>query len=124
MPSNLTTAGATLALVPVVGSGLFLALGTGQAPSGLTGEASGGGYARVAIGTLTVTGRQATNATAVVFTGFTATLGSFTHAGIFNAPTGGDCLWVGSLNAAVNITAGGSITLAAGDIDLEMATSA
>lgn len=123
MPSNLTTAGATAALVPVTGAGLFLGLGTGQNPDTLTGEASGGGYARVAIGTITRTGRQGTNAAAIVFTGFTATLGAFTHCGVFTAASGGDCLWVGSLNAAVNITAGGSITIVAGDLDLEMAAA-
>jgi hypothetical protein len=124
MPTNLTEAGAAAALVPVAGAGLFLGLGTGQAPAGLTGEASGGGYARVAIGTITRTGRQATNAAAIVFTGFSATLGAFTHCGVFTAASGGDCFWVGSLNAAVNIIAGGSITLQAGELDLEMAAVA
>jgi hypothetical protein len=120
MSSNLTTYGAGLALVPVAGNGLFLGLGTGQTPSGLTGEASGSGYARRAVGALTISGRTATNANAIVFDGFTATLGTFTHGALFDAASGGNCVWVGALEAPVNITAGGSITIQAGDLDLEI----
>ncbi|WP_291295705.1 hypothetical protein [Elioraea sp.] len=122
MPSNLTTAGAAAALAAVSGS-YFVGLGTGQSPSGLVGEAASGGYARQPA-TLVPTGTTATNGAAVTFAGFTTTLGSFTHAGLFTAATGGTCLWVGSLTAAVNITAGGSITFQAGDLDTAIATAA
>jgi hypothetical protein len=122
MPSNLTTAGAAAAIAAVSGN-YFVGLGTGQSPSGLVGEASGGGYARQPA-TMVTTGATATNAAAVTFSGFTATLGAFTHAGLFTAVTGGTCLWVGSLTAAVNITTGGSITIQAGDLDTAITTAA
>lgn len=122
MASNLTTAGATAAMAAVLGP-FFAGLGTGQSPTGLVGEASGGGYARQGV-TLTQSGRTATNAAPVAFSGFTTTQGSFTHLGLFSAAAGGSCIWVGPLNAAVNITAGGSITIQAGDLDVEMVTAA
>jgi hypothetical protein len=122
MASNLTSAGAAQAMAAVSGS-YFAALGTGQNASGLLGEASGGGYARVAV-TMTATGATATNASAVTFTGFTATLGAFTHAGLYTASTGGTCVWVGSLASAVNITAGGSVTIQAGDLDTAIEVAA
>lgn len=126
MAANATTAGATAALTAVLNGGTsrWVGLGTGQSASGLTGEASGGGYARVATGTLTVSGASGTNSAAITFTGFTLTLGAFTHLGIFDAASGGNCLAVGSLTAAVNITAGGSITIQAGDLDLNAVTAA
>lgn len=125
MPANLTIAGSTLALTAVLNGGTsrWVGLGTGQSPTGLVGEASGGGYARVPTGTLTVSGASGTSSAAITFTGFTVTLGSFTHLGVFDAASGGNCLAVGSLTAAVNITAGGSITIQAGDLDLNSVTA-
>jgi hypothetical protein len=122
MPSNLTLAGATAAMSAVLGP-FFVGLGTGQNATGLVGEAAGGGYARVPV-TLTQSGRSAANGGAITFSGFTQTQGAFTHAGLFTAATGGSCIWVGSLDAAVNITAGGTITIQAGDLALELVAAA
>lgn len=122
MPSNLTLAGATAAMTAVLGP-FFVGLGTGQSQTGLVGEAAGGGYARVPV-TLTQSGRSAANGAAVSFSGFTQTQGAFTHAGLFTAASGGSCIWVGSLEAAVNITAGGTITIQPGDLALELVTAA
>lgn len=105
-------------------SGLYLALGTGQSQSGLIGEPAAGGYARQPAG-LTVSGAQARNAAAAVsFAGFTQNLGNFTHWALFDAATGGNCVWVGTLAATVNIQAGGSVTIAQNDLTLSFATAA
>ncbi len=122
MSSNLTLAGATAAMTAVLGP-FFVGLGTGQNAAGLVGEAAGGGYVRVPA-TLTQSGRTAANGGALTFSGFTQTQGAFTHAGLFTAATAGTCIWVGPLNAAVNITAGGTITIQAGDLALEIAAAA
>jgi hypothetical protein len=122
MPSNLTLAGATAAMSAVLGP-FFVGLGTGQNAAGLVGEAAGGGYARVPV-TLTQNGRIAVNGGAITFSGFTQTQGAFTHAGLFTAASGGSCIWVGPLDAAVNITAGGTITMQAGALALEIVAAA
>lgn len=122
MASNLTTYGANLAMT-AVSSGLYLGLGTGQNAAGLVGEATGGGYARVSA-PVTVTGATATNGADITFTGFTETLGAFTHAGLFTAASGGNCVWVGSLGAAINIEAAGTVVIEAGDLDLAMLVAA
>lgn len=123
MSSNLTTFGAALAMDAVDGPTYFVGLGTGQNPSGLVGEFSGGGYARVS-GTFTRTGRTANNSAAVVFTGFTQSLGTATHLGLFDAATGGNCVWVGPLDAATPIQTGGTITLGAAAIALQIVEAA
>jgi hypothetical protein len=122
MASNLTTHGAGLAMAAVAGS-FWLGLGIGQSPAGLVGEAAGGGYGRVAV-TVGATGATATNGAAVTFTGFTVTQGAFTHGGLFDAPAGGNCVWVGPLNAAVNISAGVPVTIQPGDLDLAIEVAA
>jgi hypothetical protein len=122
MPSNLTLAGATAAMTAVLGP-FFVGLGTGQNATGLVGEAVGGGYGRVPV-TLAQSGRNAANGGPITFSGFTQTQGAFTHAGLFTAATGGTCIWVGPLDAAVNITAGGTITIQAGDLALEVVAAA
>jgi hypothetical protein len=124
MASNLTTSGATAAMAALAG-GYWLGLGTGQSPAGLVGEAnaSGTGYARVAV-TVTASGPTATNDTAITLSGFTLSQGAFTHAGLFTAQAGGECRWVGSLNAAVNISAGVPITIQPGDLDLAIEVAA
>ncbi|WP_291299278.1 hypothetical protein [Elioraea sp.] len=124
MASNLTTAGATFAMAALAGT-YWLGLGTGQNPAGLVGEAStsGTGYARVPV-IVTPSGPVGTNDSAATFTGFTVTQGAFTHGGLFTAQTGGECRWVGSLNAAVNIQAGVPITIQPGDLDVEVEVTA
>ncbi len=113
------TTGANLALSAVFGTGRFLALGTGIGAGGaLLGEVSGGNYSRAAVPALTVTGNTATNAGAITFATPSATLGSFTHAAIMDAASGGNVLASGPLLAPVNWTSGLPVSIAAGDLDL------
>jgi hypothetical protein len=117
--SQFGTHGASLALAAALGGTLYVALGTGQNVGALTGEASGGGYARAALGTVTFSGHQAQNAATVTFPTPTATLGTFTHAAIFDAPTGGNCRAVGPLTAAVDWTTGQPVSFPAGAMQFE-----
>jgi hypothetical protein len=117
--SQFGTDGASLALAAALGGTLYVGLGTGQNVGALTGEASGGGYARAALGTVTFTGHQAQNAATVTFATPTATLGTFTHAAIFDAATGGNCRAVGPLVAAVDWTTGQPVSFPAGAMQFE-----
>jgi len=109
MTKRFTTAGAMVAMGAVSGN-YYLGLGRGETEDGLVGEASGGGYARQAV-TIVADGLTGTNAAAVMFSGFTTGLGSFTHAGLFTAATGGTCIWVGELQTPVDVAAGGSFAI-------------
>lgn len=118
--SQFGTSGANLALTGAfTGGSLWLALGTGIGSGGtLLGEISGGNYSRASIGTITVTGNLATNAATITFPTPSASLGTFTHAAIMDASTGGNVRAVGPLLAAVDWVTGTPIVVQAGDLDL------
>ncbi|MCU0986396.1 MAG: hypothetical protein MUC89_15910 [Acetobacteraceae bacterium] len=120
MTKRFTTPGAMVAMGAVSGD-YFIGLGKGETGEGLIGEAAGGGYARQAV-TVVANGPTGTNAATVVFSGFTTSQGSFTHAGLFTAATGGTCIWVGPLLAPVSITAGGTIAIPDGALTLTIET--
>jgi len=86
-------------------------------------EVSGGGYARQAVtfgatqaGT---TGRKVANSADVLFPVATASWGTVTHCAIFDAATGGNMLYQGSLEAAKTIGANDQLKFAAGDLSVE-----
>lgn len=123
--SNLTTYGATRAMngqSTVTGS-MYLGLGTGQSASGLTGELSGGGYARATAGAMNKTANVAANATQITFAGFVNNLGTATHWGLFDAASGGNCVWVGALQNSVNVQAGGQVIVNSGDLVMRHETA-
>ncbi len=119
MTKKFTTAGAMVAMGAISGN-YFLGLGTGESEDGLVGEPAGGGDAREAV-TIVAYGPLGTNAGATEFSGFTATLGSLTHAGIYTAETGGTCIWVGPLPAPVSITAGSTVVIEENVLRLSLA---
>jgi hypothetical protein len=119
MTKRFTTAGAMVAMGAVSGN-YYLGLGRGEDDDGLIGEAAGGGYARQAV-TIVANGLTGTNAAAIVFSGFTATQGSFSHSGLFTAETGGTCIWVGPLQTPVDVLSGGAIAIADGALSLSIA---
>jgi hypothetical protein len=99
---------------PALPSQVFLGLGTGGSdPTGLTGEPTGTGYARQRV-TFTGTGAQ-TNTDAVRFT-FTTAAGSLTHAGLFDAATGGNPLTWAPLAQAAAVTSAGTVTINASQL--------
>jgi hypothetical protein len=102
--------------VPALPANVFLALGTGgSAPTGVTGEPVGNGYARQRV-TFTGTGAQQ-NAEAVRFT-FTAAGGSFTHAGLYDAPSGGNPLTFSALAQPVAVAGPGTVTVNPGALSI------
>ncbi|MBX6743657.1 MAG: hypothetical protein IRY87_16610 [Acetobacteraceae bacterium] len=100
---------ALCARAPALPSQVFLGLGTGGSDAtGLTGEPTGNGYARQRV-TFSGTGAQQ-NTDAIRFT-FTAAIGTLTHVGLFDAPTGGNPLTWSALDQAVTVAGPGTVTI-------------
>lgn len=94
---------------PALPTAVFLALGTGGSEAtGVTGEPVGNGYARQRV-TFTGTGAQQ-NADTVRFT-FTAAAGSLTHAGLFDAASGGNALTWATLPQAAAVSGPGTLSI-------------
>jgi hypothetical protein len=101
--------------------GLFTA-----APSDTGGgtEVTGNGYARVATGTMTVSGTSpttATNAAAIEFAAASGgNWGSVGWAAIFDASTGGNMIAWAALSTARTINNGDVLRIPAGDLDVTL----
>ena len=96
---------------PTLPSAAWAALGTaGADATGVTGEPAGHGYARQRV-TFSGTGAQR-NLSALTFT-FTTAIGTVSHLGLFDAPTGGNPLTWAPLSAPVSVAGPGTITIAA-----------
>jgi len=101
--------------------GLFTA-----APSDTGGgtEVTGNGYARVATGTITVSGTSpttATNAAAIEFAAASGgNWGAIGWAAIFDADTGGNMLAWAALSTARTINNGDVLRIPAGDLDVTL----
>jgi hypothetical protein len=98
----------------------FVGVGTGHTDTGLTGEPSGNGYARQAV-SFSVTDDVATNTALLVFGPASASWGSMASVAVFDAATGGNCLWSGALAAARTVDVGDSLTVAASALSLTLA---
>lgn len=101
--------------------GLFTA-----APSDTGGgtEVTGNGYARVATGTLSVSGPSPTNCTNAAAIEFAAASGgnwgTITHIAIFDADTSGNMLGWAALTTSRTINDGDIIRIPAGDLDITL----
>lgn len=86
--------------------GLFTAVANAEA--GTVTEVSGGSYARVALtGKFpTATEGNVTNNAEIAFPEATASWGTATHCGIYDAASGGNLLWVSVLSASATIATG------------------
>ena len=95
--------------LPALPAQVYLALGTGGSDAtGLVGEPAGNGYARQRV---SFTGTVAqSNIDAVRFT-FTAAAGTLTHAGLFDAASGGNALTWGALAQAAPVSGAGTVTV-------------
>jgi len=101
---------------PVLPGAVYLGLGTGGSdPSGISGEPVGNGYARQRV-TFTGTGVQQ-NAEAVRFT-FTASAGTYSHIGLFDAAASGNALTWSALSAPVSISGPGTVTINPGGMTM------
>ena len=101
--------------------GLFTA-----APSDTGGgtEVTGNGYARVATGTLSVSGTSPTNCTNAAAIEFAAASGgnwgTITHVAIFDADTSGNMLGWAELTTSRTINDGDILRIPAGDLDITL----
>lgn len=96
--------------------GLFT---TDPTDAGSGTEISGGSYARQSA-SFTVSGNTATTDAAIEFPTATASWGSITHIGIFDALTTGNLLAHSSLTAAKTIESGDVFRIPSGDIDITL----
>lgn len=82
-------------------------------------EVSGGDYARQSA-TFTVTGNAASNSAAIEFPTATASYGTVTHVGIYDASTGGNLIAYAALTSSKAIDTGDVLRLPASDIDITL----
>lgn len=96
--------------------GLFT---TDPTDAGTGTEVSGGSYERQSA-SFVVSGNTATTDAAVEFPTATASWGSITHIGIFDAATSGNLLAHSALDAAKTISSGDVLRIPTGDIDITL----
>ena len=94
---------------------LFTAVSDGEA--GTVTEVSGGGYARQSAA-FTVSGNTASNSASIEYPTATASYGTVTHVGIYDASTGGNLMAYASLTASKAIDTGDVFRIPTGDLDI------
>ena len=87
--------------------------------SGAEVSTSGTGYARQA-GSFSVSGNTATTSAAVEYATATASYGTVTHVGIYDASTGGNLLAYAALSTSKSIASGDVFRIPAGDLDITL----
>jgi|TARA_R110000803_G_scaffold105274_1_gene173471 hypothetical protein len=98
----------------------YIALYTSAPGEGGGGtEVSTGSYVRKAV-TFSVTGNTATNTGAVEFPTATASYGTVSYVGVFDAVTSGNLLAYSALNVAKAIDTGDVFRIPAGDLDITL----
>ena len=96
--------------------GLFT---TNPAEDGSGTEVSGGSYARQS-GSFTTSGNTATTSAAIEFPTATASWGTITHVGIYDASSAGNLLAYAALTASKAIASGDVFRIPTGDIDITL----
>lgn len=100
---------------------VYLALYTSATTDAGGGTAvSGGGYARKSIALSAASGGASRNTNTIQFTNMPAV--TVTHAAIFDALTGGNMLWHGSLTASKTVAAGQTLTIDPNDLEIGFAS--
>jgi hypothetical protein len=103
-------------------SQVYIALFTSDPTDAGTGtEVTGGGYARQPITFNAPSNGQVTNAADILFPVATASWGTVTHIGIYDAASGGNLLFHGALTTSKTISTDDQIKIAAGDITITLA---
>ena len=104
-----------------VPSTFYLALYTATPNAGGGGtELSGNGYARQTVA-FTTTAQTSSNTAAVEYPTATASWGTITSVGVFDALTSGNLLAFGNLTASKTIGTGDVLRIPAGDLDITRA---
>lgn len=107
---------------PTRPSATYLALFTSNPDEGGTGtevSTSGTAYARQAIA-FTVSGDTASNTAAVEFPTATASYGTVSHVGVYDASTGGNLIAYAALTTSKAIDTGDVLRVPAGDLDITL----
>lgn len=100
---------------------IYLALYTTDPTKANTGnEVSIGGYARTPITFATPTNGATSNAATVTFPAATTSWGTIAYFAIFDAPTGGNMLYFGSLTSSVSIATGNTFVAQTGAITVTL----
>ena len=101
-------------------SAVYVSLHTANPDEDASGaEVSGGSYARVA-GSFTVSGNTATTSAAVEFATATASWGTITHVGVWDASSAGNMLAYAALTASKAIASGDVFRIPTGDLDITL----
>jgi hypothetical protein len=87
---------------------------------GTSDEVTGGGYERVAIGNVTVSGNSLTNDAAVEFPEASAEWDAVTHFGLFDDPTAGNFLGGGALSVSKTAYTGDTVKFSIGALTFTM----
>jgi len=87
--------------------------------SGTEVSTSGTAYARQTA-TFTVSGNEATTSAAIEFPTATASYGTVTHVGVFDASTGGNLIAYSALSTSKAVGTGDVFRVPAGDFDLTL----
>ena len=82
-------------------------------------EVTGGGYARQSAA-FTVSGNTASNSASIEYPTATASYGTVTHVGIFDASTSGNLMAYASLTASKAIDTGDVFRIPTGDLDITL----
>ena len=91
-----------------------------DADTGTEVSTVGTAYARESV-TFTVSGDTASNTAAVEFATATASYGTVSHVGVYDAVTGGNLIAHAALSTAKTIDTGDVLRLPAGDLDITLA---
>ena len=97
---------------------LFTAVSDGEA--GTVTEVSGGGYARQTVAFTATAGNTISNTSAVEFPTATASYGTVTHVGVYDASTGGNLMVYASLTTSKAIDTGDVFRVPADDLDITL----
>jgi len=99
---------------------VYVALFTSNpAEDGSGTEVSGGGYVRQA-GSFSVSGNTATTSAAIEYPTATASYGTVSHVGIYDASTAGNLLAYAALTTSKTISSGDVFRIPAGDLDITL----
>jgi len=84
----------------------------------ITGEVSGGSYARQALTLTAASDGESSNSSDITFPQATADWGTITHVALMDASTGGNVLMYSALDASKTVNNGDTFKINAGDLDM------
>ena len=99
----------------------YLALHTSDpGEDGTTDEVSGGSYVRQAVSFGAAAAGAVSNDAQITYPTASGDWGVISHASLWDAESGGNCLWSGELTASKNIVTGVVFIMETGDLDVSI----